>query len=83
MTARGLRMMELQAAAGRALEALRQTRLAYVQVVQAHERVAGLLAALGDHDSARAERQAAQFERARLARLDARLVALGGADRPA
>jgi hypothetical protein len=83
MGARGLRMLELPAESGPALEALRQARSAYLAVIAAHERVAGLLVVLGDPDSARIERQAAEGERARLARLDARLVMLGGTHRPA
>jgi hypothetical protein len=48
---RGLRMLELPAESGRALEALRQARSAYLAVIAAHERVAGLLVVLGDPDT--------------------------------
>ena len=77
MLARGWWRMSVQAASGRTVQTLRQVRLALVAVIRAHERVARLLVALGDHDGAGAERRAAEGERARLARLDARLVALG------
>ena len=68
-------MVESQAAHGRPLEAVRRVRLAYLAVIAAHERVAELLAALGDQAGAGKKRQAAEEERARLARLEARLAA--------
>jgi hypothetical protein len=77
MSTRKIRMTELQEAAGHALQTLRRARSAYLGMIAAHEQVARLLVALGDHAGAAAKRQAAQGERTRLARLDARLVLLG------
>jgi hypothetical protein len=68
-------MVESQAAHGRPPETLQRVRLAYLAVIAAHERVADLLAALGDQAGGREERQAAEEERARLARLHARVAA--------